>query len=207
MLKQTPCRRWLEDNLDPHQTVLYVGLEPSELRREPGIVAGWQPWRVEFPLLHNTSATKDDLLAWCRACGLTPPRLYRLGFSHNNCGGLCVRGGQAHWRRTLREFPDRFRWYEKQEQQFRAEHGDVATLKHQHQHQHQGRTTPLSLQQLRTDTDSTDHRDGALVNERDLAHCMRILGLGELPQDLRRRLAVTTNNRHQFRQSHRSRTS
>lgn len=84
-LKQLPCRRWLDDHFDPANTVLYVGLEPSELRRAPGIVADWKPWSVEFPLLHHTSATKYDLLAWCRASGLTPPRLYRLGFPHNNC--------------------------------------------------------------------------------------------------------------------------
>jgi hypothetical protein len=95
LLKQKPCRRWLSEHTDPADTILYVGLEPGEQRRAPAITVGWRPWRVEYPLMRHPSLTKDDLLAWCRDVGLKPPRLYRLGFGHNNCGGLCVRGGQA----------------------------------------------------------------------------------------------------------------
>ncbi|WP_103343801.1 hypothetical protein [Amycolatopsis sp. CA-126428] len=82
--QQRPCRSWQTEHTDPTKTILYVGLVPSEQRRAPAITAGWRPWRVEYPLMRRPSLTRDDLLAWCRDAGLEPPRLYRLGFSHNN---------------------------------------------------------------------------------------------------------------------------
>ena len=180
-LKQKPCRRWLTENTDPADTVLYVGLEPGEQRRAPAVPAGWRPWRVEYPLMQHPDLTKDDLLSWCRNVGLEPPRLYRFGFSHNNCGGLCVRGGQAHWRRTRDVLPDRFAWYAQLEQDFRATHGDVAILKHRRH----GQTHPLPLRDLHT---------GSLVastlTELGIEHVLRLLGLGERPEDRRRRLRV-----------------
>jgi hypothetical protein len=86
-LKQIPCRRWLQENTDPADTVLYVGLDWAERRREPGVVHGWAPWRVEFPMTERPYLTKEQMLEDCRARGLRPPRLYELGYSHNNCGG------------------------------------------------------------------------------------------------------------------------
>ena len=51
---------------------------------------------------------KAQLLNEAQSAGLVVPRLYRLGFAHNNCGGECVKGGQAQWIRLLRIFPDRY---------------------------------------------------------------------------------------------------
>ncbi len=145
VLKQKPCRAWLKQNADPRDTVLYVGLEATEQRRIPGVVGGWKPWHVEFPLMRHPLLSKEDLLAWCRRVGLTPPRLYSSGFLHNNCAGLCVRGGHEHWRNLLRVFPDRFAWYERQEEDFRAVHGDFAILKETRN----GQGRPLPLSELR----------------------------------------------------------
>ncbi|MGV9678833.1 hypothetical protein ACWDSJ_26415 [Nocardia sp. NPDC003482] len=130
-LKQIPCRRWLDHNADPADTILYVGLDWTELRREQGVVRGWAPWRVEFPMADSPLLTKDRMLADCRAAGLVPPRLYELGYSHNNCGGTCVRAGQGQWRHTLRTFPERFAEAERQENRLRAELGDYSILTEQ----------------------------------------------------------------------------
>jgi hypothetical protein len=35
--------------------------------------------------------------------------MYAMGFPHANCGGFCVKAGQATFRILLREFPGRFR--------------------------------------------------------------------------------------------------
>jgi hypothetical protein len=50
----------------------------------PGIVAGWAPWTVEFPMREPPYLTKEEMLDQARADGLVPPRLYELGFAHNN---------------------------------------------------------------------------------------------------------------------------
>lgn len=52
-----------------------------------------------------------------------------LGFGHNNCGSLCIRGGHRRWAHVLEVFPERYAEAERQEQQLRAELGDVAILR------------------------------------------------------------------------------
>ena len=144
-LKVRPCRRWLTEHTDPDDTVLYVGLDASEPLRAPAITRGWAPWRVRYPMTEPPYLSKDDMLAWCARLGVTPPRLYELGFTHNNCGGVCVRAGQRHWIHLLHVFPDRFAAAEAQEQQLRAELGDVAILRERRG----GVSRPLPLTELR----------------------------------------------------------
>jgi len=147
-LKILPCRQWLTAHADPADTVLYIGIDPSvrDRKRAPAIERGWMPWRAEFPLLAEPELTKAHMLAEARALGLTPPMAYELGWDHANCGQLCVRGGQKHWLRTLKHFPDRFADYETREQAFRVRTGkDVAILKETRG----GVVHPLPLAELR----------------------------------------------------------
>jgi hypothetical protein len=157
ILKQKPARRWLEANADPQGTTLYVGIDAGEARRIPGIRAGWAPWTVQFPLTDEPELTKDAMLAEARALGLTPPAAYEQGFAHANCAGMCVRGGQAHWLRLLERHPDRFADYERREQEFRAEFGDVAILKEQRDRV----VRPLPLSELRRRHESRGLPDAA----------------------------------------------
>jgi hypothetical protein len=146
ILKQRPARAWLNQHADPADTILYVGIDWSETRRIPAIVHGWAPWTVRFPMCDPPYLSKQDMLDAARAAGLQPPRLYELGFSHNNCGGVCVRGGQRHWLHLLEVFPDRYAQAEAQEQQLRAELGDVAILRERRG----GVSRPLTLTELRS---------------------------------------------------------
>ncbi|MEV1083462.1 hypothetical protein AB0I98_35480 [Streptomyces sp. NPDC050211] len=144
-LKQRPCRSWLETHADPADTVLYVGIDWSEQRRTAAIERGWAPWTVTFPMCDPPYLTKDEMLDQARAAGVEPPVLYELGFGHNNCGSLCVRGGHQHWARVLEIFPERYAEAERQEQELRAELGDVAILRDRSG----GRTRPLTLTEFR----------------------------------------------------------
>lgn len=144
-LKIKPCRRWLEANCDPDETMLYVGIDWSETHRIPGIVNGWAPWRVEMPLAEPPYVDKRQIADDLRRRGIESPMLNRLGFPHNNCGGACMRGGQAQWVHLLRTFPDRYAAAEAHEQLMRAELGDVAILRRQIG----GAMVPLTLLELR----------------------------------------------------------
>lgn len=146
-LKLKPCRDWLETNTDPADTTLYVGIDWTETERLPAIVRGWAPWTVDAPLTRPPYRDKQQLLAKARALGLPVPRLYRLGFAHNNCGGACVKGGQAQWARLLAVFPERYARAEAAEARMRTLLGkDVSILRDRTG----GTTKPLTLAALRT---------------------------------------------------------
>lgn len=149
-LKQIPCRDWMAEHAPPATSMVYVGIEPTkkDRPRAASIARNWSPWRVEFPLLEGPDRPKEDLLSELRVHGLTPPRLYELGFAHNNCGGSCVRAGQAQWKHLLDVFPERYARSEHEERAFRAtRQKDVAILKRQRDKV----TRPLTLTELRSE--------------------------------------------------------
>jgi hypothetical protein len=129
ILKQKPARKWLDDNCNPEDTVVYVGIDWSEIHRMPAIVRNYLPFRAEAPLTQPPYADKNMYIAAARAEGLRTPRLYDLGFAHNNCGGGCVRAGQAQFKKLLEVMPDRFAVWETKEAEMQNYLGkDVSIL-------------------------------------------------------------------------------
>jgi hypothetical protein len=102
VLKRELLRKWIDENCDSLKTIIYLGFDWTEIDRHEAAVPHWQPYRIESPLLHPPYVDKPDLLALFRSRGIKPPRLYDQGFHHANCGGACVRGGQAQWQLLLR---------------------------------------------------------------------------------------------------------
>lgn len=130
-LKREPIKRWLAQHCDPADTVCYVGIDWTEEHRYTRLKArhAEQGWRYEAPLCEAPFLSKDDVLRALRERGIEPPRLYALGFPHNNCGGFCVKAGQAHFRNLLKQLPERYAYHEAQEEALRAHLGkDVAIL-------------------------------------------------------------------------------
>lgn len=103
-------------------------------------------WRVEFPMAEKPYMDRDDMIAACVAEGIETPRLYRAGFAHNNCGGFCVRAGQAQFELLLREHPERYAYHEAHESRLREHLGaDVAILRDRAG----GESAPLTLKRFR----------------------------------------------------------
>lgn len=113
--------------------------------------------------------TKLQMLEQARAAGLEPPRLYALGFPHNNCGGACVRAGQKQWKRLLDTLPDRYAAAEQGEQRLREQLGDVAILRERVR----GQSRPLTLAELRRrhQADRGDRRSLQLGSEPTTDRC------------------------------------
>lgn len=119
-LKQKPCRKWLEENCpDPERTAVYVGIDWTETHRLPAVVEAYKPYRAFAPMTEEPYLDKAGMIAWLEAEGIDPPRLYAKGFAHNNCGGGCVRAGQAQFELLMRTNPERFAFWESQEQELR----------------------------------------------------------------------------------------
>jgi hypothetical protein len=170
-LKQRPAHRFLEDNCDPTDTAVYVGIDWMETHRLPAIEKAYAPIPAFAPLTEPPYLDKEDMLKWCIAEGLLPPRMYAQKYPHANCGGGCVRAGQGQFKLLFETNPERFAYWEAQEQELRDYlDKDVSILKDRRG----GTTKPLPLsvfrQQLTKDNEGiTDADDiggcGCFVDE------------------------------------------
>ena len=126
ILKRREADRWLTKNCDPHNTICYVGIDFTEAHRfDDGSGGGLGPrralegWRYEAPLCSEPWLAKWDIMELMQVENIVPPRLYSLGFSHNNCFGFCVKAGHAHYRLLLQTLPDVYAYHEQKEQDIR----------------------------------------------------------------------------------------
>ena len=146
VLKREHLRKWLTDNCDPADTTVYLGIDWSEGHRFERARPYWDPWRIEAPLCDKPYLDKGQMIAALGQFGIKPPRLYEMGFPHNNCGGFCIKAGQAHFKLLLEKLPDVYAYHEGREQELRAYlNKDVAILRDRTG----GTTTPLTLKTFR----------------------------------------------------------
>ena len=155
-LKQIPARNWLRQHTSPDTHIIAIGVDWTETHRRPAIVKAYAPYQVVFPMCEKPYMSKQMMIDWAKECGIKPPRLYSLGFSHNNCGGGCVRSGQGQFKMLLDIMPERYAVWEQGEQDVRDHLGkDVSIL---------SRTVGgvkgnLTLRELRENQQSVDMLD------------------------------------------------
>jgi hypothetical protein len=155
-LKRRLLDEWRADNCDPAETVVYVGLNWDEWHRFERFQARMHPWTVNAPLMSQPLLSKDQMIDVARTEGLRPSRAYEQGFPHDNCGGFCIKAGQAHFALLLRERPDVFAFHEQQEREFRAWIGkDVSILRDRTG----GQVRTLTLEALRARIESNQQID------------------------------------------------
>ena len=146
ILKRDLIRDWMDANLEPANTVVYLGIDWTEEDRFQRARPRWEPWVLEAPLCEPPYVDKEDVLAAMEAAGIRRPRLYDLGFVHNNCGGFCVKAGRAQFKLLLEQLPERYAYHEQQEADFREAIGkDVAILRDRRG----GLTKPMTMRTFR----------------------------------------------------------
>lgn len=157
VLKRELLRRWIDEHCDPAETVIYLGFDWTEQHRIDAAAKPWEPYTVAAPLADPPYVSKPDLMETFRARSIEPPRLYAQGFPHANCGGACVRGGQAQWELLLRVNRDRYLDWEDEEEKTRAELGkDVSILRDRTG----GAVKPLTLRTFRERIESRPDQRG-----------------------------------------------
>lgn len=171
-LKQKPAREWLDANCDPTNTAIYVGIDWTETHRVPAVKKGYLPFTASAPLCDPPYLTKEQILADLRSRGIEPPRLYAMGFAHANCGGGCVRAGQGQFAHLLEVMPERYAWWEAQEQGVREHlNKDVAILRDRRG----GTLTPLTLTAFRERHEAKPD----LTDRDDIGGCGCFVDMGE----------------------------
>jgi len=145
ILKRELARAWVEENGNPETTTVYLGIDWTEehrLQRRGG--TGPRSGSKAPCASPPHGETRDDRVGG--ESGLTPPRLYEMGFPHNNCGGFCVKAGFATFALLLRTMPDRYEYHEQQEERMREYLGaDVSILKDRRG----GGVTPMTLKEFK----------------------------------------------------------
>lgn len=155
--KIAPCTRELKIDLFTNwlteqnfsDVTIHIGYDIEEVHRCGPTEAAYnaQGWQVDFPLLWKPYEVRKYTQVARQDWGIEPPRMYKLGYSHANCGGCCVKQGQGDWLRTLLNFPERFYQAEEWEQEMR----DHPTRKNYAilRDQTGGEVKPLTLRELR----------------------------------------------------------
>lgn len=145
ILKRKVLDKWKKENCDPEDTMLHFGIHWSESDRFETIQRRLAPWKCSAPLCEAPMIGMAEVHAWAEREGLRRQFLYEIGMPHANCGGGCVKMGQAGWHRAYRFNRVTFDRWEAEEQSLRELLGDVAMLKDRRG----GVSRPLTLRELR----------------------------------------------------------
>jgi hypothetical protein len=153
VLKREPAKKWVDENCNPDVTTLHFGISWEEAHRWPSIERNWLPFKTSAPLMDAPYLFKNQVMDLVTAEGIAIPDLYSKGFPHNNCGGFCVKAGQAHFLNLLRHYPERYADHEAEEVSLRRYlDSDVAILRDRTK----GETRPLTLFELRARAEQDD---------------------------------------------------
>jgi hypothetical protein len=146
ILKREILRRYIEEHYAPERTLIYEGYDWTEPHRFERAIEPWKPYELRAPLLDPPYVQKAEILDAWKERGIKPPRLYDMGFAHANCGGACVRSGQAQWALLFREDPALYLEWEAEEEVTRQMlDKDVAILRDRRF----GKVRPMTLREFR----------------------------------------------------------
>jgi hypothetical protein len=145
VLKRELARTWVKEHCAPEDTLLYFGYDFSEAHRLERTREAWEPYQVDAPCLWEPVLDRVDMQQMLCDARISLPRLYEMGFPHNNCGGFCIKAGMSHFVHLYRTMPERYAYHEEQEQALRDMLGDVSILRDRRG----GGMTPLPLSILR----------------------------------------------------------
>jgi len=125
--RTAPCSRILKTELIQKQLDAFaspddpivIGFSFDEEERQVRAAARWAPRPVRSLIAEHRLAGGAIEKLVCEKYGIRKPRLYEMGFVHNNCGGMCVRGGQGQFAMLLDKRPALYMKHEQRNEQAR----------------------------------------------------------------------------------------
>ena len=157
-LKRDLLNRWIKERFTVDGVISYVGISWDEHHRLDRLRGHLAPWQVEAPMCDPPYLSKCDMMKQASALGLTLSEAYTDGFPHDNCGGGCVKAGQAHFAALYKIRPAVYAEWERNEEDVRKHIGmDVSILKDRRG----GTTKPMTLAAFREriETGDYDHEE------------------------------------------------
>jgi len=123
-LKTKPVMRFLNKYAGASEP-LVLGMNLGEIDRIDRAALNWSPRPVKSLLCEYQWGNRfiDHLFAWF---GIELPRLYKMGFPHNNCGGFCCKAGLTQFNTLLERLPGVYAKHEKEMGLVMKDIGDTA---------------------------------------------------------------------------------
>ena len=115
ILKRELSKAWVDANFGSGNCTLVFGIDWTESHRVSNVHSYWRGYSCLFPLVDEWRYDKHEFAKYVESIGIKLPRLYSMGFPHNNCGGFCIKAGKAHFLRLLEKLPERYRYHEQRE--------------------------------------------------------------------------------------------
>ncbi len=113
MLKRELLNKYMRDNFKPEDVEHHLGIDYSESHRLTGVQERMKPWIYRSTLVEEGRIVNKD---FSEQFGIERPRLYKLGFSHNNCAGFCVKAGLGHFKILYEKLPELYKYHEEQQE-------------------------------------------------------------------------------------------
>jgi len=114
ILKTEQIKKWVAANSGPNDP-LVLGMDMMEIDRITRAQKNWGT-RPVVSLINDLKIKRKTFAPTLARYGLAEPRLYAMGFPHNNCGGACVRAGQTQWATLLERNRERYMWHENEQE-------------------------------------------------------------------------------------------
>ena len=86
---------------------MHIGFDFTEVHRFERSKKHYLPIVIESLIL-NSRLDKHLMKSELKGLGINLPRLYTLGFAHNNCGGFCFKAGIGHFKQLYDKMPERY---------------------------------------------------------------------------------------------------
>lgn len=155
ILKRKLLDRWRSENAPPG-TLEIFGIDWTEVHRLERMIARNPERNLVAPLCDPPYTSKQDLIQWAKSEGLEPPRMYAMGFHHANCGGFCIKAGQASFKLLLDNFPERYAAHEQWEEGMREIVGNHSIMSDR---SGDGKKKPLTMRKFRERLENGGHFD------------------------------------------------
>jgi len=146
VLKREILKKWQEKHCDPANTTIIFGIGWDESHRIERVQRLQPDWKCVAPLCDKPWISKRECLEWARHEGIEPPRMYDMGFPHANCGGFCIKAGQASFKLLLKNFPERYAFHEAEEEKMRQKVGNHSIM---NDRRGDGKKKVLTMRQFR----------------------------------------------------------
>ena len=154
VLKRQLLDNWCKENILPSASLIF-GIGWDEIHRLERLQARPKHGAPIAPLCDAPYLTKQDCITWAEREGVKAPRMYAMGFPHANCGGFCIKAGQASFALLLKNFPERYAAHEAEEESMRELVGDHSIMKKYVKGERQN----LTMKQLRESIEAKQEID------------------------------------------------